>query len=175
MNILDCLMVFLALLVIGLGTYHQVTFNKTRIAEAQEPAVLHVEYYAVDPVCSQLATDLVIPAGTIAYRLNNPFNLKYMGQVGAERDRSNFARFGTLREGIQAGLNQIRLDAGRWHTLESFIYKYAPPEENNTEAYLWFLVQETGASWQDQLCTIDEYKLAKALMKYECGANWQQL
>lgn len=75
-------------------------------------------------------------------RNNNPGNLNYVGQRGATRENGEgrFAKWKTAREGLQALANQLRLDGSRGlDSLRSLINKYAPPGENNTEAYIQFL------------------------------------
>ena len=74
--------------------------------------------------------------GTLAQRQNNPGNLRYVGQLGAVRGDKGFARFKTPQEGFQALHRQILLDASRKLTLKQFVYKYAPPNQNNSVAYL---------------------------------------
>lgn len=81
--------------------------------------------------------------GTRSYRNNNPGNLRYAGQRGATgADGQGFAIFSDAGAGWNALQRQIELDAGRGHTLASFLSKYAPSHENNTSAYL-----QTVAGW----------------------------
>lgn len=83
--------------------------------------------------------------GTLAQRNNNPGNLRAgVGQTGT--DANGYAIFPDVQTGWDALYNQIALDAGRGATLQSFIYKYAPPSENNTQNYLGFLVSQLGVS-----------------------------
>lgn len=84
--------------------------------------------------------------GTLADRNNNPGNLRFVGQSGAVKGDRGFAKFKTKEEGFQALIKQIRLDAGRSLTLKQFIYKYAPPQENNTDAYLRSVSRTLGVS-----------------------------
>lgn len=74
--------------------------------------------------------------GTLADRQRNPGNLRFVGQKGATRGDRGFARFPTHQAGWTALRSQILLDAGRGISLDRFIYKYAPPQENNTASYL---------------------------------------
>lgn len=84
--------------------------------------------------------------GTIADRQKNPGNLRFVGQKGASKGTKNFAIFKTHQEGWNALRRQIQLDASRGLTLKQFIYKYAPPQENNTARYLATLASKLGAS-----------------------------
>lgn len=82
--------------------------------------------------------------GTLAQRQNNPGNLRFVGQQGAVAGDKGFARFPTLDAGWSALHRQINLDASRGKTLEQFVYKYAPPVENNSAAYLAALARALG-------------------------------
>lgn len=84
-------------------------------------------------------------SGSRAARNNNPGNLRSgPGQIGT--DSAGYAIFPDLNTGWAALYNQISLDAGRGLDLQSFIGKYAPPSENNTQNYLNFLVSKLGVS-----------------------------
>lgn len=74
---------------------------------------------------------------------NNPLNLEYrpdsyQDKYGAEMEpvsksgKQRFAKFPSMEAGYNAGLDQIRLDQSRGHTLASFVNKFAPPHENPT-------------------------------------------
>ena len=94
--------------------------------------------------------------GTRAFRNNNPGNLAFSNllsqKFGALLEPPNhkgerrFAYFPTLEKGIAGKADYIvRISKGQHTsypkdssktTLEVYIYKYAPPKENNTEQYL---------------------------------------
>lgn len=75
--------------------------------------------------------------GSVAYRNNNPGNLKYAGQPGAVGvDPAGFAIFPDYATGYQALLNQISLDASRGLTFSQFTAKYAPDAPANYAANL---------------------------------------
>jgi hypothetical protein len=83
--------------------------------------------------------------GTLAQRKNNPGNLVFVGQEGAKKDpQSRFASFDSTEAGWNALKRQVLLDASRGKTLQEFVYKYAPPTENNSARYLTNLSRETG-------------------------------
>ncbi len=73
---------------------------------------------------------------------NNPGNLEYRGQEGAVRagggpEDRRFAAFRTPEDGLLAMARQLELDFSRGRTtIEALIAKYAPPEENDTAAYI---------------------------------------
>ena len=80
---------------------------------------------------------------TRARRNCSPVNLKYARQREATgQDDKGFAVFPTAEAGWRAAMAQILLDASRGLTLEQYITKFAPPNENDTAAYLRFVVKE---------------------------------
>jgi len=83
-------------------------------------------------------------SGTVADRNNNPGNLRAgVGQIGT--DANGYAIFASPDDGWNALYNQINLDISRDLSLQQFIYKYAPPSDNNpTSNYLNFVASRTG-------------------------------
>lgn len=84
--------------------------------------------------------------GSLSYRQNNPGNLVYIGQAGAVMGERGKAKFASYAAGEAELVRQVKLDASRGLTVEQFIYKYAPPFENDTEKYIRDLEQEMGIS-----------------------------
>lgn len=82
--------------------------------------------------------------GTIATRNNNPGNLRYSPlQSGSEQTvNGTFASFSSPEVGWQALQDYIAANSGL--SLRDFIYKYAPPTENNTSGYLSYLSGQLG-------------------------------
>lgn len=88
--------------------------------------------------------------GSLAYRNNNPGNLRYSSIQDGRRD--GFAYFDTYEKGLQALKNQIIAAAmgdSKYYnpemTLLDFFNKYAPSSDNNNpENYFNFVIQETG-------------------------------
>lgn len=78
----------------------------------------------------------------------NPGNLDFRHQEGAELEQHatpRFARFKTMEDGISAFARQMQLYASRGQdTVRSIISKYAPPNENNTVAYMNGLAKSLG-------------------------------
>lgn len=85
-------------------------------------------------------------SGSIAQRNNNPGNLRYApNQVGQENTvNGKYATFASVQDGWDALQNYIQANQGL--TLRDFIYKYAPPTENNTTNYLNWLVSQVGVA-----------------------------
>ena len=78
---------------------------------------------------------------------NNPGNLKFANQPGAiGADEKGFAVFPDPDTGMKAMRRQIELDlVQRGKTGREFIYKYAPPSDNNpTDAYVQNVFGELG-------------------------------
>lgn len=92
-------------------------------------------------------------SGTLARRNNNPGNLVYAGQPHAVRS-GRWAKFDTVGHGFQALQAQIKLDARRGLTLEQFIYKYAPPKENDTLGYIQYVAKQLTTTHTTKLSTI---------------------
>jgi hypothetical protein len=114
-----------------------------------------------------------IKKGTLAYVNNNPFNLMFHGQGNSVKGKAGFAKFNTIQDGVNAGYRQIALDADRGHTLGSFINKYAPPESNDTEAYIKFLTYNMGINANQKMnaLTFDLHKLGLLMMRMESNTK----
>lgn len=98
---------------------------------------------------------------------NNPGNLRFVGQAGAAPGKGGFARFASPQAGYAALVNQIKLDASRGHTIASFISKYAPPTENDTNLYVRQISQWLGVSPNTKVKDVNVEQLAKAMAKKE--------
>lgn len=101
-------------------------------------------------------------------RNNNPLNLRYAKQreaLGA--DGTGFATFPSPDAGWRAGHNQIELDQGRRLTLKEFIFKFAPPNENDTNAYLDFVATQLRVEVDIPIAHISKYALAGVMAKFE--------
>jgi hypothetical protein len=110
---------------------------------------------------------------------NNPGNLAYAGQEGAEKGEPKkgggwWAKFDTPQEGWNALQRQIVRDADRGLTVAQFINKYAPPSENDTDNYLNNILEWVGAQPGDKLDDIPVDKLARAMAKQESGAHLRE-
>jgi len=109
-----------------------------------------------------------------AQRNNNPVNLKFAGQNEAiGQDSDGFAIFPTPMAGWRAAHAQIKLDQVRGLTLKQFIFKFAPPEENNTNAYLEFVMDhlqiedDPNPTPDTKLFDISKYSLAGVMAQME--------
>ena len=90
--------------------------------------------------------------GSRSWRNNNPGNLKYGEWRNARRDgaigmdRGGFAIFPDIKTGTEAQYKLIKKWQRENLTLEQFVYKYAPPNENDTKRYIRFLMREMSIS-----------------------------
>lgn len=85
--------------------------------------------------------------GSRAARNNNPGNLwDGSGRIWPHlpHDDKGFVIFPSLDAGWRALERQVELDAKRGLTLETFLHKYAPATENNTENYIRFVAGRVG-------------------------------
>jgi hypothetical protein len=99
---------------------------------------------------------------------NNPCNLRFAGQKEATGlDDTGFAVFPNAPAGWRAIHAQIKLDQSRRLTLERFINKYAPPNENDTGGYLAFVCGELRIEASTLLSDVSPYALAGVMAKME--------
>jgi len=106
-------------------------------------------------------------------RNNNPFNVKKSKEKWQGKTLGNdpiFETFLTVEHGIRAGALDIRGDirAGK-NTVRTLINEFAPPSENNTNAYINFVSKIVGVT-PDTVITDNPstiYKLAAAIIAHE--------
>ncbi|MBS9442289.1 lytic transglycosylase catalytic [Photorhabdus heterorhabditis] len=110
-------------------------------------------------------------------RNNNPGNLNFVGQRGAtlESPGGRFARFETAFEGLRALSRQLTLYASRGlTTIRDIITTYAPPSENDTEAYIAGMSKWLGVDQNAQLNLQDPQTLTammNGIIHHENGRN----
>lgn len=114
---------------------------------------------------------------TRGYRNNNPGNLEaghnWQGMTGND---GRFATFGTPESGYRAmGKNLLNYDKKYGiRTIRKIIGRWAPPGENNTEAYIARVSQQMGIGPDEELNLKDEAtltKLMQSIAKHENGYN----
>lgn len=153
------------------------TKNKLRQIEAENPNLSDEDILRLfnPSFRSDLSTSQngsIKFGSNLARANNNPGNLRFVGQSGAAPGSGGFARFSTPEAGIQALKNQIQLDASRGHTLQSFLSKYAPPTENDTNLYISQVEQMTGKPRGTPIKNIDLNVLARAIAKKESSSTF---
>lgn len=87
--------------------------------------------------------------GTIPSILMNPGDLQFAGQIGAYEplrpDRGQpLAAFKSVGLGVTALYRQLWLQVAEGQTVRQIVSQWAPPNENNTSAYLQDVLQWTG-------------------------------
>lgn len=118
------------------------------------------------------------PGLSRAQRNNNPGNLEFRGQNGAvpEDGSGRFAKFGSAAEGVSALVKQLqRYGARGLDSLDKIIAKYAPPGENDTQAYIDVLSKKLGVAPSEKLdlTNPDTLKtLVKGISKHEAGVDF---
>lgn len=112
----------------------------------------------------------------IAYVHNNPGNLMFAGQEGAQQGEPKkgggfWALFSSPVEGFKALVNQVLVDASRNHTISSFIAKYAPASENATNQYLSQITNMLGVNPNTKLSQVDPVEISKAIALKESSTK----
>ncbi len=115
----------------------------------------------VDPT----PADVTAKGRTIADRFNNPTNLRWAEGYGTHNTKSgDFAVFPTLDEGVLASAKQLQIYGTRGiNTISDIAKKWAPSNENDTEAYILHLVKSTGIGAREALNLNDPSILAKLI------------
>ena len=110
-------------------------------------------------------------------KLNNPGNIRvsaetFRGEVRPSAHPS-FKQFKTMAWGYRALFVVLRTYIRQHHlqTIESIISRWAPPSENDTEAYVRQVARLTGFDRQRSLtfCYNDMLPLASAISRVENG------
>lgn len=110
-----------------------------------------------------------------AYRNNNPGNLEFRGQEGAEMgEDGRFAKFKTPEEGYRALVKNIEDRKKSGDTLEDYIVRYAPVSENDTGVYITNAEDALGVDGSTPIKEIPTDKLAAFQAKQESGTVVKQ-
>lgn len=106
---------------------------------------------------------LLRTGGTLAWRLNNPGNLRpsrlYQGVIGvADTPNGEFAIFSSPEVGRAEKRALLRR---RYNdlSLRDAIFTYAPPSENDSEQYLGFVMRRTGLSERTMIRDMNDAEL----------------
>lgn len=110
-----------------------------------------------------------------AYRNNNPGNLEFRGQEGAEMgEDGRFAKFKTPEDGYRALVKNIEDRKKSDDTLEDYIVRYAPVSENDTGIYINNAEDALGVDGSTPIKEIPTDKLAAFQAKQESGTVVKQ-
>ena len=116
-------------------------------------------------------------------RNNNPGNLitttvAWQGKIPLNKNtdqNKKFEQFENVYYGIRAMIRQFITDIGRGkNTVKLLITKYAPPIENDTDAYINSVAKTLGVSPSQKLTEINStflLRLARAVLKVELGKD----
>lgn len=138
------------------------------------------------------AVVLVSAGGYVTYthfrqrgiRNNNPGNLRltdiaWKGKV--PRSQNTDGAFEQFRDdagvpghiwGIRAAYVDVRSKlSGGYNTVRKIISRYAPPNENNTEAYIAVVARAVGKSADAALTSADLPRVLEAIIKHENGVQ----
>lgn len=106
-----------------------------------------------DPVellaCAIATQEGFFTPGKIPILRNNPGDLDFAGQIGASKPAATapdplIAIFASKALGVNALHRQLRAQIAEGQTVRQIIYQFAPPEENDTAAYLQDVLAWTG-------------------------------
>lgn len=111
----------------------------------------------------------------IPQKCNNPINLMLLKAVGEATEiyrprpemTLGYCVFPTPMAGWRAAFRQIRADQRRGLSLKQFIFKFAPPTENDTNAYLEFVCKEMNEDGAVPLSSLSRYALAGVMAEFE--------
>jgi hypothetical protein len=108
---------------------------------------------------------------------NNPGNIeagssKWKGADGTYNN-GRFVKFKTPEDGMRALVKTLKTyrDKHGKSNISSIINRWAPDSENNTQAYIDSVVQQTGIDSEQELTPEDYGKLAQAITVQENGDN----
>lgn len=107
---------------------------------------------------------------TVADRNNNPGNLvttkdNWLGKVG---DDGKFVKFQTYELGARA-LAKNLYNGAVGQSIDSYMNKYAPKSENDTDAYIGNVAKALGKKPGDTITEVDVLPLMKVIAKQEGG------
>lgn len=110
------------------------------------------------------------------WRNNNPGNLEagsFADSQGAIGTDGRFAIFPNPETGMQALQSLLTSDSYQGLTLEEAMERYAPPSENDTDAYTSFIAENVGVDASTAMSGLTEEQLASfadAIETFEGGA-----
>lgn len=119
------------------------------------------------------------PGLPIGLRNNNPGNLRpgdnWQGMIG---ESGGFIQFKDISWGIRAmGIDLTTKIRNGYNTIELIIFRWAPPSENDTLAYIAAVVDYTGLP-QNKVLTADTTtlrRLIRAIMNVELGNGYSAM
>lgn len=114
-------------------------------------------------------------------RNNNPGNIertadRWQGMDERQPD-PRFVRFKTMAYGYRALFKVLHTYITKYNltTVPAILHRYAPNNENNTDAYIRSVLSEIGGTEETVIVATDEKQmkaLAKAITRVENGRSW---
>jgi hypothetical protein len=114
--------------------------------------------------------------GTRAWRNNNPGNIvrgqftQNSGDIGTD---GRFAIFPDEATGMAALLSLLRTNTYQSLTIKDAIFKYAPPNENNSDAYVMFIQRQTGLDINRKMSSLSEAELNSVAGAIKVQEGWK--
>ncbi len=118
---------------------------------------------------------MIAPRGL---RNSNPLNIRHNADIFQGEIKGNdksFKTFSSMSYGYRAAFVTLATYLSRsWNTIEKIISRWAPPSENNTQAYISTVVKYSGVAADEVLTATsgDKYILIVSAMSFvENGQN----
>ena len=114
--------------------------------------------------------------GTRAWRNFNPGNIRYSDlarENGAIGKAGGFAVFPDEKVGTKALRALLMSDAYKNLSIESAIFKYAPPHENNTEHYKWYIKKNVGIKSGTKISQLDKKQMDDLIKFITIIEGWE--
>lgn len=113
---------------------------------------------------------------TLGIRNNNPLNIRYSkhvhwkGQTGVKK---GFCTFESMKLGYRAGILLLCNYYNRgYDTIHKIINRFAPPTENNTQAYIKYVSAVSGVNPYVRIPNLYTLaSVARIMSVYECGPS----
>jgi hypothetical protein len=108
-------------------------------------------------------------------RNNNPGNIRgndaYSWQGEIDRDNDNFVVFDTPENGLRALARILKTYREKYglNTIDGILHRYAPTEENDTEAYIKHASRVVGVGRYAPLMRNDYLRLMQVIVAHENG------
>lgn len=115
----------------------------------------------------------VSAGGSRSWRDNNPGNIEagtFADAHGATGSDGRFAIFPDAATGMQALISLLSSDGYQGLTIEQAMERYAPPDENDTDAYTSFIAENVGVDPSTSMSDLTPAQLssfASAIQTYE--------
>lgn len=124
---------------------------------------------------NNLVQDILTVAGPRGIRNNNPLNIRHGSSqwqgMSPEQTDPEFVQFIAPEWGIRAAAVTLRTYRNKYglNTLAQIIARWAPPTENNTEAYIRSVSSRSGIAPDQVVTDADLPALLEAMTKHENG------